>query len=288
VASVTKVAAAGAFDSAAVTTHAAVNVPAGTADGDLLLLFAMTENSAHAAPFPTNTLTGWTRLDFVQYSTYDQFEVWYRVASSEPASYTMTSDVTGKDVFVMVAFRGADTTNLFGGNHSGAPAGSASTAHTTPSVTPAAVTDLIIAAFTDRSTTSASKNADWTPSAPLVEDADQNNNTNASSAWYSVEVCDDQADVGSVSAQTRTSTSQISQANAATWIGSLQAGGAGTQFARPDADITDGAWLNQAGTNVNLYQSLDETTADDTDAIESSDSPATTDLAEIDLGNITP
>lgn len=60
------------------------------------------------------------------------------------------------------------------------------------------------------------------------------------------------------------------------------------EFARPDADVTDGGWTNELGTNVNLYQSLDEAVASDADLIESSDSPATPDVAEINLSNITP
>ena len=36
---------------------------------------------------------------------------------------------------------------------------------------------------------------------------------------------------------------------------------------RPDADIIDGDWLNQAGSAVNLYQSIDETSLDTTDYI---------------------
>jgi hypothetical protein len=58
-------------------------------------------------------------------------------------------------------------------------------------------------------------------------------------------------------------------------------------FARPDADVTDGGWTNQAGTNVNLFQSIDESVADDTDYISSGLAPSS-DMAEINLSNITP
>lgn len=63
--------------------------------------------------------------------------------------------------------------------------------------------------------------------------------------------------------------------------------GTTTEFARPDADVTDGSWLNEAGSNTNLFQSIDETVADDVDYIESSKTPSS-DLAEIGLSNITP
>jgi hypothetical protein len=61
-----------------------------------------------------------------------------------------------------------------------------------------------------------------------------------------------------------------------------------TQSARPDADVTDGGWVNRAGSNVNLYQSIDEATADDTDYIQSSLSPSSADMTEINLSDITP
>lgn len=42
------------------------------------------------------------------------------------------------------------------------------------------------------------------------------------------------------------------------------------QFGRPIADANnDGAWVNQAAGSTNLYQSIDETVASDTDYIES-------------------
>lgn len=40
-----------------------------------------------------------------------------------------------------------------------------------------------------------------------------------------------------------------------------------TQTIRPDADVTDGGWLNQAASATNIYQSIDESTTDDTDYI---------------------
>jgi hypothetical protein len=39
------------------------------------------------------------------------------------------------------------------------------------------------------------------------------------------------------------------------------------QYARPAADVTDGAWLNELGSATHLYSSIDETTASDADYI---------------------
>ena len=41
-------------------------------------------------------------------------------------------------------------------------------------------------------------------------------------------------------------------------------------FAYPDADDSDGSWLNELGTNTNLYASIDEVAVDDADYIISS------------------
>ena len=43
------------------------------------------------------------------------------------------------------------------------------------------------------------------------------------------------------------------------------------QFARPDADISDGNWVNQAGNNTNLFASIDESVAADGDYIIATD-----------------
>jgi hypothetical protein len=41
----------------------------------------------------------------------------------------------------------------------------------------------------------------------------------------------------------------------------------------PDGDVVDGAWVNEVDSNVNLYASIDEATASDSDYIRSEDLP---------------
>ena len=41
-------------------------------------------------------------------------------------------------------------------------------------------------------------------------------------------------------------------------------------FLRPDADSSDGSWLDASSSNTNLYASVDESTFDDADYIRSS------------------
>jgi len=66
------------------------------------------------------------------------------------------------------------------------------------------------------------------------------------------------------------------------------AAGASGQFARPSSDVADGNWLNQASSNTNLYQSIDEAVADlsDADFIKSGAAP-TDDTCTVGLSPIT-
>lgn len=43
------------------------------------------------------------------------------------------------------------------------------------------------------------------------------------------------------------------------------------QFARPAYDVISGNWLNESSSDVNLYASIDEVTASDSDYIQGSD-----------------
>ena len=58
------------------------------------------------------------------------------------------------------------------------------------------------------------------------------------------------------------------------------------QFLRPDADSIDGNWTNNSGSNVNLYASLNETSASDAEYIQSPLSPLG-EVCKIGLGNPT-
>src|SRR5215211_1818372 len=55
-------------------------------------------------------------------------------------------------------------------------------------------------------------------------------------------------------------------------------------FLRPDADSTDGGWTNEAGSNVDLFASIDEASANDADYIQSAASP-NSDVCKISLGD---
>jgi Concanavalin A-like lectin/glucanases superfamily len=55
-------------------------------------------------------------------------------------------------------------------------------------------------------------------------------------------------------------------------------------YQRPDADNTDGGWTRETGSNVNLFQSIDETVIDDADYIISQAKPVN-DLCKISLSD---
>lgn len=55
-------------------------------------------------------------------------------------------------------------------------------------------------------------------------------------------------------------------------------------YIRPDADTDDGNWVNASGNNTNLYDSLNESVASDSDYIRSGNNPVN-DIVKLRLGN---
>lgn len=100
-----------------------VNVPASTADDDIMLLVITTNNTADPAG-----LSAWTvALDDVVVRTGEHAHVYWRRAASEPASYTFTCASATMSVAI-TSFRGVD---LFTPFDVAAAAGSVVTSGTT-------------------------------------------------------------------------------------------------------------------------------------------------------------
>lgn len=57
------------------------------------------------------------------------------------------------------------------------------------------------------------------------------------------------------------------------------------QFARPNADVTDGNWTKSTGGNVDLYTMIDEASADDADYIQSGLAPSS-DVCVVGLSSV--
>jgi len=79
-----------------------VNVPAGIADGDMMLL-AIVQAAAATVTLPS----GWVEVDNQDGGGTDGITVAKRIASSEPASYTVTYSVSLNTAAAIVAFRSA-------------------------------------------------------------------------------------------------------------------------------------------------------------------------------------
>jgi len=60
-----------------------------------------------------------------------------------------------------------------------------------------------------------------------------------------------------------------------------------TQYARPDADVADGLFVNSSGNNTNLYAGIDESSASDSDFVTSTDWSFDADDMTVGLGNVT-
>ncbi len=73
------------------STGPSISLPAGTTNGDLLLVVISTIDKTFAKTTMTAT-ANWTQLYQTMHGSYSTTAAWYRVASSEPASYTWTFD----------------------------------------------------------------------------------------------------------------------------------------------------------------------------------------------------
>jgi hypothetical protein len=96
-----------AFGSATTVTGTSVSsltvaVPAGTANGDVLLLFG-----TNSQPTDYSTPTGWTLLDKPVVSAVGESALYYRVASGEPASYILSTSSGCTCAATIVRYTGA-------------------------------------------------------------------------------------------------------------------------------------------------------------------------------------
>ena len=100
------------------TASTTVSVPAGTADGDLMIAALTTGQGGATAP------AGWTLLGYANSGggTCSTMYVFYRIASSEPASYSFPRDgLTGGCVATCVTYRGAGIPTLVIANGDNVP-----------------------------------------------------------------------------------------------------------------------------------------------------------------------
>jgi hypothetical protein len=117
---------------------ATCNVPSGVTNGDLLIL--------HVEEFVstgTAACAGWTQCagSPVTSSGSVRLAWFYRVAASEPASYTVTGITPGSSVVSITRFTGQDTTTPI--NASNGQINTSSTNSATPTITPSVANCLL-------------------------------------------------------------------------------------------------------------------------------------------------
>jgi hypothetical protein len=127
-------------------TNTTINVPASTANGNLLLMGHVT---AAATTAPTQTLPGgWTQIGSTQtVSDAGGFQGRivhaYRVASSEPASYTVTHSVCSASGWIM-RITGSSTLAVNASSQNHTAAGVTGTTMTATSVTTTSANQLLV------------------------------------------------------------------------------------------------------------------------------------------------
>lgn len=149
------------------TTSLVVNAPSGVTDGDLLLAFASNVNP------DTMTVTGsWTNLEregapIDGTSITDSTEqAWFRVASGEPSSYTLTSRTSTKMCIAIVRYSGCDASTPIRTISSTFANTISTTSPARPGLPYVQTTDLIVASYAAASDGTTSSITVTPPSSP--------------------------------------------------------------------------------------------------------------------------
>lgn len=270
-------------------TPLTLNKPTGVVDGDVLIVIAEIEDATASW---TSVGAGFTSLGTVTSST-NKLQVWWKVASSEPASWTWTQ--SGGFVWssvVCVAYSGANSpsVDVFGTGNSGTSVAEAS--QTAPSVTTTSANDLLIFAYCNDTSTVATG---MTGAANTLRTAFGN----VSVGEAIIASAGATGTTGPTGVGTRTfaavhiafkevagspQTVTLGGVTPLSRVGNQQPVNAAA--ALPASDISAGAWTTESGGTTNLYQSIDETTANDADYIQSPLAPNAS-AAEIKFASLT-
>lgn len=154
--------------SVATSSHV-INVPAGVVDGDILIMF-MSAPANVSTPAITPP-AGWTTLWDTAVSTAFRTYCAYRIASSEPTSYTWTTSVTTRPAAIMFAVEGsgvAPTASNF-------TSATSSTSFPSPSVSTTSDETLVVALNGSPNTGGTQS---FTPDGAFTEFADVENTNN--------------------------------------------------------------------------------------------------------------
>ncbi|MDH5378099.1 MAG: hypothetical protein OEX00_07250, partial [Gammaproteobacteria bacterium] len=117
------------YESTAGATSHTVDKPTGTVDDDLLIAILNTDGAGETLTAPS----GWTAIFDTIDTQASAFRVWYKIASSEPASYTFTVTSSESCVLAVLRLSGHDLTNPIDVNGTDTQANTSP--YTCPSVT---------------------------------------------------------------------------------------------------------------------------------------------------------
>ncbi|MBL4818640.1 MAG: SBBP repeat-containing protein, partial [Deltaproteobacteria bacterium] len=153
-------------EAAANSSDITINVPAGTVDNDVMLMAVAFNDDAVSATTPT----GWTEeIDQAQTTGGNaddgRLHVFSRVASSEPASYTVTLSGGVRVVGSIVSYENVNPTNPLDGTPTSA-ATADSTTHDAPTMTTSLSNSMLITFHV------ATGNETWTPPTGMTERTD--------------------------------------------------------------------------------------------------------------------
>lgn len=183
------------------TQSVTVNVPAGTTNGDVMVVGVQYGGSTQMT-----TPAGWTLINHVNnsFSTTQNLTTFYRVASSEPASYTWTMPSLVCWITAAGSYSGVDNSTPINAQTTvGVTTGTSLVAN---AVTTTMANDTIVTIFAGYNGTSTT----WTPPAGQTERVDSNN-----TSVRSIELNDsNQASVGSSGTFTATASVSNYGANA--------------------------------------------------------------------------
>ncbi len=122
-------------------TNLVVSVPAGVQDGDFLVLFVSADTAGAVITLPA----GWTELPSSPLNLGVQAACAYRIAASEPASYTVTFSGSSAGTGAVIAAY-FDTVSL-GLDTSGGNTFAASTTHTLTGISAAIANEMLVCCF---------------------------------------------------------------------------------------------------------------------------------------------
>jgi len=179
-----------------------IAVPAGNIDGHVMVLAASQRGNFTAISWPAQA--GWTLIREDDEATHFSQAFYYRVASSEPASYNFSLATNGKCSGGILTFSGVNTSSPVDAHGS-----SVFTADTTsgvaPSISPVGSDDMLICAFC----TEYQDDNVWTPPGSMVERVERKSHTGTSNSGTTIEICTELL-AASGPTGTRTATSTIS------------------------------------------------------------------------------